>query len=161
MSRVSKSTVETIRGLVDTNQVETASRLLALALQDFDFDDRMDLMRDLLTPPQAADQFTVRIFGACPEHKIPAIKVIRSLTGAGLKDAKDFIESLNRGSRSLADLGLIGPSETMNIAKRELSMFEGVHVETHRGNPSDTQPEGKADAGRPVTPDYGAWLDRR
>lgn len=38
-------------------------------------------------------EFSVTLLSAAPDKKIPVIKVVRELTGLGLKEAKDLVEA--------------------------------------------------------------------
>ena len=42
--------------------------------------------------PAAPQEFTVRLDGCDPTRKITVIKVVREVTGLGLKEAKDLVE---------------------------------------------------------------------
>lgn len=56
-------------------------------------------------------RISFRMFGA--ESYVPAIKLLRTITGMGLKEAKDIIEAINPNR----ELGVFGPVVTVTTAR--------------------------------------------
>ncbi|MBH8574038.1 50S ribosomal protein L7/L12 [Nostocaceae cyanobacterium CENA369] len=81
---------------------------------------RVDKRDEDEVQPQIQTEFDVLLVSVPPEKKIALLKVIRTVTGLGLKEAKDFVDSLPQVVQAGLD------REAAEILKQQLEEAGGV-----------------------------------
>lgn len=117
----------------DVNVVRSARYFIRSLCETYGHENGMavwDKVRDVLGDRAASDIFLGMLTGdynmlrvtQIGQYKIEAIKLVRSLTGVGLKEAKDFVEDVAAGRPQDIDVTRYKPEDVESF-RREMIRF--------------------------------------